>query len=109
VLALDTPSTLQAAFDGVLLEVRTGQPRRARQAAAEVDGVAGIQAFGDRLHVTATSLEPTRGELAHALAVAGEESAEIEEIAPSLEDVFLALVTAARATDDGEPQEATPS
>lgn len=94
-LALDSPAHLQSSLDGTVVALRTSDPRRARVALSSHDVVRGAVLFGDTVHVvTSKPLEPRIvGEL-----LAGTGIAVFEAVAspPSLEDVFIHLVTDAR-------------
>ncbi len=92
-LALDSPSTLQASLPGAMLALRTSEPRRARDVLGKVPGVRRASLFGDTLHVL---LEPDAGDrdVARAmLSAAGITVLEDEAIQPSLEDVFIDRVS----------------
>ena len=97
-LALDTPRALAASFRGALLEVRAADARAARSHLAALPGIAGVQIFGDRLHVTVgagVSDAVARETVASALAASGSPATAVAPIEPSLEDVFLARIAEA--------------
>jgi ABC-2 type transport system ATP-binding protein len=95
-LAVASPPELVASFAGTLLEVAHPEARRLGAALEAVPGVAGVQLFGDRLHVTVADPAASE-EVRAALAAAGAPGAAIAAIEPTLEDVFLARIAAAEA------------
>jgi ABC-2 type transport system ATP-binding protein len=90
-VALDTPAALQARLAGLLVAVRTADPRRARDLLSGHPAVRLATLFGEVVHVTlrdAGAWPAARAALdAGAVAVYAEGPVE-----PSLEDVFIALV-----------------
>ena len=103
ILALDTPDRLQASMPGSVLEVRTDDPRAARNVLREYPGVRRASLFGESVHAVAE--EGTDPALVHrALESAGLEVRAVRLVAPTLEDVFIA-----RIRDEGRTRgEVTP-
>jgi ABC-2 type transport system ATP-binding protein len=95
VMALEEPSVLQAAFPGLLLEVVADTPRPPIDVLAAVPGVMDVQVFGDGAHVRLGAIEPAAGieAVRHALVQQGLQPRGIRQVPPSLEDVFIDLVT----------------
>jgi ABC-2 type transport system ATP-binding protein len=93
VLALDVPSRLQAAVPGVTVEIVATPARRALQVVRDLVGAARVQLFGDRLHVRVEG-DAAIASLADRLRAAGLEVAGARAITPSLEDVFIEIVSA---------------
>jgi ABC-2 type transport system ATP-binding protein len=90
-LALDRPWVLQASLDGTLISVRSDAPRRTRDALRAMDGVRSAALFGDSVHaLLPTGLAPDS--VTEAMVAAGLGPRDVEEIDPSLEDVFIHLV-----------------
>lgn len=87
----DTPAGLKARMPGAMLEVVSPEPRRARDALAGQRGVRGVLLIGIGLHVHVDA-PARRAGLAAALATAGVPVSEITEVAPSIEDLFVALL-----------------
>ncbi|MBK9518108.1 MAG: ABC transporter ATP-binding protein [Anaeromyxobacter sp.] len=106
-VALDTPAGLKRTWvpDRVLVARGRGLAR----AAAALRGTPGVQAvapFGAALHVRVDPARLDAAAVTRVLAAAGAEAPEVEEAAPSLEDVFLAVVDrggAAAAPAGGAP------
>ena len=110
----DTPERLRERMQGRLLEIAATPQRRARAALAQLAGVAGIQVFGDRLHLWLRDGGPGEEAVCAHLAAHGVETCGVRQIAPGLEDVFVSLLTpsgsaeaggdrAPRATAGGDP------
>lgn len=87
----DTPAGLKARMPGAMLEVVSPEPRRARDALAGQPGVCGVLLIGIGLHVHVDAAGRSAG-IAAALAAAGVPVSEIAEVAPSIEDLFVALL-----------------
>ena len=92
VLALDRPEALHQGLDGRLRSIRTARARAARDALRQLAGVRSAALFGEAVHAF-TESGLTEGVLVEALASAGIEGVEIRDERPSLEDVFIQLVT----------------
>jgi len=92
ILTLESPQMLKTRMRGVLLEV-VASPRRAALAALEhLPGVLHRNMFGDRLHLVVTDRAAI--EAAHqALRGAGVTVESITVIEPSLEDVFVSMLS----------------
>jgi ABC-2 type transport system ATP-binding protein len=97
-LALDRPETLQTSLEGAMLSLRTDHPRRARDLLRDAPQVQSATLFGDVVH----ALVPRgAGDAAarRALADGGIDLLEMEEVEPSLEDVFIHLVRSAEPAE----------
>ena len=95
-LALDDPAALQERFAGELLEVITESPRPPVEALAAAPGVDDVQTFGERAHVRFSGISRAQATAAvnDALAREGIRPVSVRPVAASLEDVFIALITA---------------
>ncbi len=96
--ALDTPVALREGFDGEILEARVDRPRDARARIESLDPpglVRRAAVFGNHLHVTVDDAASARGPIERALREAGIGFDDFEQIAPSLEDVFIEQIAAA--------------
>ncbi|HYS80435.1 MAG TPA: ABC transporter ATP-binding protein [Anaeromyxobacteraceae bacterium] len=92
-VALDTPAALKATWvPGKVLLARGRGLLAASRSLRGRPGVLGVEPFGAGLHVRVEEGALEAGEVARALAAAGAADVQIEEGAPSLEDVFLAVV-----------------
>ncbi len=93
VIALDTPTALQATMAGQVMAVRTSEPRRALELLRAAPMVRRATLFGDTIHVILTDDGRSRAVLAATLGDAGIAIAELHEIEASLEDVFIDRVS----------------
>jgi ABC-2 type transport system ATP-binding protein len=94
-IAMDTPGALRGAMTEPILAVRTSDAPRAAEAVQGVEGVLEAGMFGRVVHVAVLDADRARGGIRAALEQAGVQVHGIDEIEPSLEDVFVARVRAA--------------
>lgn len=92
-LLTDTPEGLKGRMRGELLELIASPQRKAREFLASRPGLLGVQVFGDRLHVWLESVARDIPELRRALEAEEIEVSSARRIEPSLEDVFVSMVT----------------
>jgi ABC-2 type transport system ATP-binding protein len=104
-LALDDPARLRAGHPGELFEVLADPFDRAATVARSVPGVAGVQQFGERIHLrlAVPGGEAARSSLAAALAGAGLDHVRVRQIVPSLEDVFIERIERASSAPAAAP------
>lgn len=90
-LSLDRPQVLQSSLEGTMLALRADKPREAREVLRRTEHVHSAALFGDVIHAL---LAPEHdGEtVRRALSDAGLKVLDLEEVEPSLEDVFIHLV-----------------
>ncbi len=91
-IALDTPARLRAAMREPTLEIRTSNSPRVVEVLQGVPGVLEAGMFGRAVHVTVRDLAEARTAIPQLLEAHRVAYTAMEEIAPSLEDVFIALV-----------------
>jgi ABC-2 type transport system ATP-binding protein len=94
-IAMDTPGALRGGMTEPILAVRTDDAPRAAEAVQGVDGVLEAGMFGRVVHVAVLDADRARDGIRAALEQAGVQVHGIDEIEPSLEDVFVARVRAA--------------
>jgi len=89
-MACDTPARLKSLMGSAIVEIRTPEPRRAKEVLrAEIPGDA-VGLFGDRVHVITASPEIDTSCAVRLLEGAGVPVAGIRRIEPELEDIFVA-------------------
>jgi ABC-2 type transport system ATP-binding protein len=92
-LYCDTPAALKALMPGEILAIATSEARRARDVVAGRDGVRSAILMGDSVNVVVDDAARRGTELTDALRKAGVAFDEVERIAPSIEDLFVSLLT----------------
>jgi len=92
IMHCDTPSHLKARMPGAMLEVSAGEPRRVRDAALPLAGVHGVLLVGNGVHIHVDDAPLRAPQISAALADAGVAFGGISEVAPSIEDLFVALL-----------------
>jgi ABC-2 type transport system ATP-binding protein len=95
-IALASPDTLRDRFPGRLILVECDQPSEADGILRETPGVLETSLHGVQVHATVgenVRIQELNARLSHG----GVEPQRIEEIQPSLEDVFINLVNQNRA------------
>ena len=95
VLAVDRPAALQSTLGGRIYEVIANTPRPPVALLSAVSGVADVQSFGQRAHVRFG--EPTphgHGAITAALERGGVGGVSVRAVAATLEDVFIAMLSA---------------
>jgi ABC-2 type transport system ATP-binding protein len=89
----DTPEALKRLMPGEIIAIATQQARAARGVVIGLEGVKGAILMGDNVHVVVDGAGRRSGELKAALDHAGVAVDDIERIAPSIEDLFVSLLT----------------
>ena len=92
VIALDEPAGLRERMTEPLLEIRTSEPPHAVEALRKMDGVLEAAMFGRRVHVVVEDEGVAKDAIPAVFAKRAIPFESIERVAPSLEDVFVALV-----------------
>lgn len=100
-LAVDTPAGVKRRLmRGVLLEIRGQEPRRIAAALRESLPAGTVTMFGDRVHVLTANTADSEG-LGPLLAGRGHHVDSIQPVEPTLEDVFVSVLTeGSRHTED---------
>jgi len=90
-IALGTPGELCRTASWRILRLRS-RSRLVGRALSRLEGVRNVNAFGDAYHIAVEAIGPARSRIAAALADLGlDPSLELEELSPTLEDVFVEL------------------
>jgi len=92
VIALDEPTGLKTRMDEPLLEIHTADPPRAVDALKHMEGVLEAAMFGRKVHAVVEDEGVTREAIRAVFEKRGISLEGIQRVAPSLEDVFVALV-----------------
>jgi ABC-2 type transport system ATP-binding protein len=93
VIALGTPAELKAGLtEHSLLNLDGSDPLETMRALEGLEGVRDVAVFGGGLHVTVDDVEATSARMRERLAAQGIAVRKLERIAPSMEDVFVALI-----------------
>jgi ABC-2 type transport system ATP-binding protein len=93
VLALDRPVALQRSFSDAIVALRIAEPRRALEVLGGLPVVRRATLFGDTIHVSVGSREHDWPAVTAALAAQGLSSTDVQDVEPSLEDVFIQRVS----------------
>jgi ABC-2 type transport system ATP-binding protein len=95
VIALGTPAELKRGLtQHSLMQLDSSEPLETMRALEGLAGVLDVAVFGGGLHVTVDDVEATGARIREALSAKGIEVARLEQIEPSMEDVFVAMVEA---------------
>ncbi len=98
-LALDRPATLQQRLTGKIIAVRADDPRQARERLRHFPAVRHAVLFGETIHVVLDDVERDWPAARRALEAGDVNVLEVTTITPSLEDIFIDIVTGARFND----------
>jgi ABC-2 type transport system ATP-binding protein len=93
-LALGTPDEIKELMTGAILEVSTPEARRAAALLKPVFGASSVGLFGDRVHVVVPDAEAAAEAVRRHLSAGGVEIDGVRRVSPSLEDVFVSVVSA---------------
>jgi ABC-2 type transport system ATP-binding protein len=91
-IALDEPAGIRGMMDEPLLEIRTSDPPHAVEALRTMDGVLEAAMFGRLVHVVVENEASARETIPSCFTERGIPLEGIQRVAPSLEDVFVALI-----------------
>jgi ABC-2 type transport system ATP-binding protein len=106
-ITIGTPEQLKfGSMPGKVLEVTASDVVAASKVAEGVDGVLEAAIFGTQLHVVVRDVTKGKKALSAALTQRGIQVAAIEEIEPSLEDVFVSLIRSHDLADENGARDA---
>ena len=92
-LAVDEPARLRTLIGGRIVEVMVPGRPDAAVVAKSIPGVADVQVFGERLHLTLENdSDDAVGDVVRQLAQTALSGASVRVVPPSLEDVFIATL-----------------
>ncbi|GAX61371.1 ABC transporter-like protein [Candidatus Scalindua japonica] len=92
-LACGTPEEVKRLMRGTIMEIRSSEPRRAMVVLREQLQADSVGLFGDCVHVVTHETDMTATQTKEALMRAGLKLNSIKTIDPSLEDVFISVIT----------------
>lgn len=92
ILAVDAPEKIPALFRGQVYEVTCKQPVSIAGLLRKETAIAGVQIFGDRIHVSGSSEENIPDAVRRVLQEQNIRDFSIKKITPGLEDVFVQLM-----------------
>ena len=92
ILAVGTPAEVKRLMRGTLIEVRTGNARKAAAVLREKIEAQSVGLFGDRIHIVTLDAARAIAEAETTLKQAGFEAVGLRIIEPSLEDVFISVL-----------------
>ena len=92
-MRVDTPEGMKSAMVGEILEIVCDRVRDASALLREEEGGPEVQAFGDRIHVIGRSTASREAAIRRTLERGRIRVTSIRRIEPSLENVFIALLT----------------
>jgi len=101
-MRVDTPEGMKSAMVGEILEIVCDRVRDASALLKKEEGAPEIQAFGDRIHVIAPEARSHEHSMRRMLEREGIHVTGIRKIEPSLENVFISLLT--HPQRPGEPR-----
>ena len=93
----DAPAALKALMPGQILAIASHEARKVREVVDGRDGVKGAILMGDSVHAVVDDIDRRASEIIGALAAAGIQVEEVERIEPSIEDLFVSLLTERKA------------
>jgi ABC-2 type transport system ATP-binding protein len=94
IVSVGTPAELKAHLQGGVVEIVCTERGRARRALRDDPLVRSVEIFGETLHALVASAAEAIPELQRRLEAAQVGDAQLREIPPSLEDTFVARLTA---------------
>ncbi len=92
-LACGTPEEVKDLMRGTIIEIRSSDPRRATELLREQVKADSVGLFGNRIHVVTREPQATARQVETVLSQAGFELYGLRTIEPSLEDVFVSVLT----------------
>jgi len=96
-LFCDTPQELKGRLRGAVLAVRSSEPRAVRDELLGAPGISSLVMTGDGVHLVVDDAARRAPELRARLTASGARFENIEQVAPSIEDLFVHAVTGGQA------------
>jgi len=92
-LFCDTPAALKERLRGAVLSVRSAEPRAVRDRLQGAPGISSLVMTGDGVHLVVDDAERRAPELEARLTASAIPLDKVEQVAPSIEDLFVHAVT----------------
>ncbi len=96
-LFCDQPEELKNRLRGAVLAVRSAEPRAVRDQLQGAPGISSLVMTGDGVHLVVDDAAQRAPELRARLTASGTRFEDIEQVAPSIEDLFVHAVTGGQA------------
>jgi ABC-2 type transport system ATP-binding protein len=93
ILAMGIPEEMKQLMKGTILEIRSDQPRKVKALLREHYGTDSVGLFGDRIHLITEKSNEDLQQVKNIVTQSGFSLAGIRPIEPSLEDVFISVVS----------------
>ncbi len=100
IIRCDTPDSLKQEMRGDLIEVVCSPQKTARDLLSQASGVISVQIFGDKLHVWVKSAQRDQQAVEAALKRPDMQVEYVKQISPTLEDVFVSMLSGGTAEVD---------
>lgn len=88
----DTPRHLKQGMPGAIIRIASANPRRLLEVVRPLNGVEGVLLVGDGIHVHVDDAAVRMAELVQAIDASGMEAGGMEQVEPTIEDLFVALL-----------------
>jgi ABC-2 type transport system ATP-binding protein len=106
VMSCDTPANLKAGMPGAMIEIEAEDCRAVRDAIVSLPGVQAVLLIGIGAHVHVDDAQARMPELAAVLEAAGIPVTRMQQVTPSVEDLFVAFLDHNGRTATQEPEHA---
>jgi len=88
----DTPRRLKQGMAGAIIRIESANSRRLLDVVRTLDGIEGVLLVGDGVHIHVDEAARRMPELIQAIGAAGIQTSHIEQVEPTIEDLFVALL-----------------
>jgi len=92
IMYCDTPRKLKQGMPGAIIRITSANPRQLLEVVQALDGVDGVLLVGDGIHIHVDDAARRLPQLGQAIAASGLQANEIQQIEPTIEDLFVALL-----------------
>ena len=92
IMYCDTPRRLKQGMPGAIIRIGSNDPRRMQAMLQTREGVQGTLLVGDGVHIHVDDAALRVPQLRHAITDAGLQAGSIEQVEPSIEDLFVVLL-----------------